>query len=661
MTKRPENKKAGSGRRALLAAVGIALVLMMLISGVWLASRIFPAAFLPVSRVKNAFSYYVLKQKPHFYYLEMEKNGRTVRLGEKDTLYVTYRDEFVLKAVISDDLAGRYTSATVEGTGSAGNHLGVLLRGLDLVNQVMYSESAAKGAKAAGSFRIRVDHAKQRIAVVPISVVIEPQDWLRVAAEAGSAVAQVDYLKNAAVRNPQDIGVRRILAAVYLRQNRTEEAVALYKEILRIRPDDAGAMKELARGYLQANRSEQALDILQKLAGVESRDAEVFSLLGLAYGRQNRWNQSVQAYARAVLLEPDHTERRWLWARALEKAGQSGAAAEQYQYLLARAKDPTLALRALGEMALQQKKYDEAISHYSRILGINPKDALAHVHLAAAFAGQGKSKEEMAHLQKATALAPDDPFIRLNLAGAYEKRGRSDEAVKAYQSAFQKNPDDPVVLERMADQMMKSKQYDRAIVFLEKLALIYPQRASIFLHLGFAHGELKQYGKSAESYEKAVKLGVRDQALYYNLAYTYTKLGQDRQAVAYYEKISPPTRQSLGFIADYYLKTRKYEKAISFYQQVVKLDPKRASSYFSVGYAYAASQNWDKAIANYQAALKYDREDAETYASLGEAYEKKSLYAEALKAYKTAYELNPETRVGGRIPKLSILLMQKKD
>ncbi|MEN6468674.1 MAG: tetratricopeptide repeat protein, partial [Smithella sp.] len=86
-----------------------------------------------------------------------------------------------------------------------------------------------------------------------------------------------------------------------------------------------------------------------------------------------------------------------------------------------------------------------------------------------------------------------------------------------------------------------------------------------------------------------------------------------------------------------------------------------ASSYAGLGYAYLASGNPDKAIENYLKALKYDREDDEIYANLGDAYEKKGLYSEALKAYKSAYEINPETRVGGKIPRLRIQLMQKKN
>ena len=110
---------------------------------------------------------------------------------------------------------------------------------------------------------------------------------------------------------------------------------------------------------------------------------------------------------------------------------------------------------------------------------------------------------------------------------------------------------------------------------------------------------MKKYAVSAENYEKAIKQGVNSSNVHYNLAYTYGKLGKGKEAIAQYEKISPPTKEVLIIIAQYYLKEKKYETAIKYYQKIVALEPKKAASYASLGYAYAARSNWNKAIENY--------------------------------------------------------------
>ena len=86
-----------------------------------------------------------------------------------------------MKAVVSDDLRGKYTSATIEGIGDSGNHIGVLLRGIDLVNKIMQSDVMAKGTQAVNVYKIAIYYQKEKIAVVPIRIIITPQDWLRFA------------------------------------------------------------------------------------------------------------------------------------------------------------------------------------------------------------------------------------------------------------------------------------------------------------------------------------------------------------------------------------------------------------------------------------------------------------------------------------------------
>jgi tetratricopeptide (TPR) repeat protein len=138
-------------------------------------------------------------------------------------------------------------------------------------------------------------------------------------------------------------------------------------------------------------------------------------------------------------------------------------------------------------------------------------------------------------------------------------------------------------------------------------------------------------------------------------------LGREKDAIRAYEKISPQNKKILSILAGHYLREKKYDRAIRNYQKILKLEPKKASSWAALGYAWLASGNPDQAIENYLQALKYEREDDEIYANLGIAYEKKRLYPEALKAYRSAYEINPETRVASRIPRLRILLLREKD
>lgn len=349
------------------------------------------------------------------------KNGKNIRVEADEVFEITYRDEFVIKSVGSDDIGGKYTKALMEGTGNEGNQIGMMFRGIDFVNHIMQSDVMAKGAQSVSIYKIAVFYKNEKIGVVPVRVVITAQDWLRFAKDSANANVQIEYLKKAIAQNSSDAGVRKILAGIYLKQNKIEEAAKLYEEILRLKPEDTATMKELARCYLKTNQILRAMELLSGFLRLQPQDVEALSMLGLAYGNKNMWDKAVELYRQAVKLEPENSEIRFMLAEALEKTGKTNAALEQYQYVAAHAQDATPALRVLGEAHLRKKNYDQAVKSYLQIVKINPKDAAAYANLATAYAGQGKAKEEMACLKKAVELMPGEPTIRFNLAAAYEK------------------------------------------------------------------------------------------------------------------------------------------------------------------------------------------------------------------------------------------------
>ena len=90
-------------------------------------------------RVRNTFSFVVLRQKPHFYALILEKNGKDYRLTSQDFFEVSYRDEFVIKDIATDVLFGGGVTVDVEGLGDK-NDIGKLLKGIDLVDKTVLTD-----------------------------------------------------------------------------------------------------------------------------------------------------------------------------------------------------------------------------------------------------------------------------------------------------------------------------------------------------------------------------------------------------------------------------------------------------------------------------------------------------------------------------------------
>ena len=309
MKNRRENKKENSGRSSILVKrISIALAIIVLISVLLFLfyPQFFKSMAFKASRTKNAFSHYILKEPPHFYYLEMEKNGKDIRIGKEEALEITYQDEFVIKAVASDDLTGKYTTVSFEKFSEADNDSGVLMKGLDFVNKIIREGVVIDSSGAVSDYKILVKYRGETIDAVGLKIVVTPQDWFRFAKESSNVRQQIEYLKKAVSMNERDVSARKILAGVYSRQNMLDEAISQYKDVLKIKSDDTVAMEELAKCYIKKKEFDEAIKISESLVKTDPKNAQAYVVIGLAYAEKGIWPQAAQNLREAVRIEPDN-------------------------------------------------------------------------------------------------------------------------------------------------------------------------------------------------------------------------------------------------------------------------------------------------------------------------------------------------------------------
>ena len=189
-------KAAKPGVKRKSAKVWIVLVIVLiLVAGVLAARFLYPDSLQRMSngliRIRNTFSFLVLRQKPHFYALILEMNGKDYRLTSQDFFEVSYRDEFVIKDISTDVLFGGGVTVDAEGLGD-NDDFGKLLKGIDLVDKMVLTDRKDPAGKKPGGYSFLVKYQDELIASIPIRVQITPQDWLRYARSSGNQKVQID-------------------------------------------------------------------------------------------------------------------------------------------------------------------------------------------------------------------------------------------------------------------------------------------------------------------------------------------------------------------------------------------------------------------------------------------------------------------------------------
>ncbi len=126
----------------------------------------------------------------------------------------------------------------------------------------------------------------------------------------------------------------RLGQAIALQQlGRSAEARAVYQSLLQADPDDLGAKIALL-GMVAERAPEEALTLLRRLARDHPDDHRLPAQIAIVLAAQGDLAGAIVAARRAVALAPANLGYRTNLAVLLDRAGQSGAAVEQYQNAL---------------------------------------------------------------------------------------------------------------------------------------------------------------------------------------------------------------------------------------------------------------------------------------------------------------------------------------
>lgn len=517
--------------------------------------------------LKNKFSFVILGHKPAFYYMEIEKNSKDFKLGANDAFDVSYRDEFVVKEISTDVFLSRGITVDFEGIGGA-DDFRVMLRGLELVDKTIMNRVKVADTEVVDAGSISVKYREEVIASIPMRVVITPQDWLRYAKNSGNQLSQIEYLKRAISMNKKDIGVRKMLAALYIRSGMIDKAINQYNEILILQPNDVPSLSELLKCYISAKNNNKAIKTGIKLLRLNPPDAEyaksalagvylksgnydesiklykeiiathpqnatAYANLGFAYGGKGQWKEEIDNYKKAISLNPRDPVAHFNLAVAFEKREQIQEAAKEYFSVLKINPGDTEAALRLADINFKNKKYKDAIELYEKIVKSSSHKAAIYTNLGFGYGELKKYKQSLECYEKAKKYGMKNPQMRHNLANAYDKLGGRKETIKQYEKIALSRPTMDV-LDSLAAYYMNAKQYDNAIRTYKKMIVLNPRKASVYSSLGYVYGLKKNTEKEIEYYNLSLKYDSENDDVYFNLGDAYEKKGMFQEALNSY-------------------------------------------------------------------------------------------------------------------------------
>ena len=206
------------------------------------------------------------------------------------------------------------------------------------------------------------------------------------------------------------------LANQLQRDERLDEADALYRAVLEVAPQHADALHFSGVLAHRRGHNDQAVALIEQSLALAPDRVDCHNNLGIVLQSAGRLDAAISAYRRAIALDPRH-------ANAHSNLG--------------------VLLRASGHPLDAEAAYRTAIE-------LDPGHADAYTNLGILLNGLKRAEEAVACFCKAITLRPRHPDARRLLALAYCTLGDVDAAAGIFDEWLDEEPDSPVALHMRA-------------------------------------------------------------------------------------------------------------------------------------------------------------------------------------------------------------------
>jgi eukaryotic-like serine/threonine-protein kinase len=247
------------------------------------------------------------------------------------------------------------------------------------------------------------------------------------------------------------------LAHALKNSGESEEAIAVFRDLVRIRPGNGRHLCCLGDVLQERGRSEEArqtlteaIAVLERTIAARPNDYFARINLGGAYLDLDRIDDAIATYREAARIKPGDAQALSGIGGALNWFGRHGEAAVSYREALRLDPDDVPSLLGMGAAVEELGRPDEAIEFYRRAMRNAPDDASTHHSLSTVLRATGRLEEAVAEAREAVRLRPDDAALLSNLGWSLANSGHFDEAEAAYRDALKNRPNSASTLNGLA-------------------------------------------------------------------------------------------------------------------------------------------------------------------------------------------------------------------
>ena len=386
-----------------------------------------------------------------------------------------------------------------------------------------------------------------------------------------------------------DRGNLQLDGDILMKLGRTDEAIAVYKQVLAGDADNRLALTSLGYALRAAGQDEDAERYFEHLAKVDPSSHVAYLALGDLFTARREFTKAQASYSKGYELDPHN---------ALVVAGGINAGIEAHNLPLAgqwlsriteSMKDEPKVLRETERYLRLSGKYQESEDVAQKAIKALPDDREVVVYLGYDLLLLRKDDDLLALTSKYWNVLPKEADIPLLAGYVHKNRGLNEQAVADFTETIHRDPD----------------------------------AVTAYVNRGYVLNDLRQSQPAAADFEAALKLEPNNGEAHLGLAYADLALRKPDAALRQANLAERESGDSLGLHvirATAYGRMDMLTMAAREYQAALKFAPNDGALHIGLGNTYFAEHRYHDAIGELEVAEKFSPDNPQIYAWLARSY-----------------------------------------
>lgn len=365
--------------------------------------------------------------------------------------------------------------------------------------------------------------------------------------------------------NPNDVNILNLYGMLLITQNDYKSAIDVLSRAVVLNPLPE-IIVNLGKAYFYNKEYKNAVNLLKSANEIKPSD-DIYYSLGRVYNEISNFDEAIICYEKAFKLNPKNANNLYNLSLAykdkgnIKKSLKYALLAEKYN----NSDESVLGL--LYSIFDDLKNYQQAILYLKKLILINPKNHLYHYNLGVLSAEIGQTENAINSYKTTISLNPKYVGAYANLACIYEEKDLN-KAFSFAQKAYEINKNEIKTILLNARILRKMYKNKASIDFLNSAVLNFSKEPDLYFELALNYMDKSDYKTALEYYEKAIEINPKELRYLHGKAVALKYLGEPEETVSILEKIVKKDKsqiQSAITLGMAYLTQKDFQKGMPLY------------------------------------------------------------------------------------------------